>query len=170
MDCGRFLGPQLNLCKLCLALKMLAFTGLVDYIYYARGIFYGATAPSGPRPSQCRGFAITLGHTTVCRTPLGEWSARRRDLYLTTPNSLKRQISMPAAGFELAIPASERPQTHALYPAHTGLGTWENTHTNSVCIYIGHKEVYRILRHGVLSLFRFPQTAVNSVVLSFLSK
>jgi len=28
------------------------------------------------------GFAITLRHTTVGRTPLDEWSGRRRDLYL----------------------------------------------------------------------------------------
>jgi len=30
---------------------------------------------------------------------------------------------MPAAGFELTIPASERPQTHALDRAGTGIGT-----------------------------------------------
>jgi hypothetical protein len=29
---------------------------------------------------------------------------------------------MPPAGFELAIPASERPQTHALDRAATGIG------------------------------------------------
>jgi len=28
----------------------------------------------------------TQRRTTVCRTPLNEWSARRRDLYLTTHN------------------------------------------------------------------------------------
>jgi len=34
------------------------------------------------------GFAITLiGDTTHGMTPLGEWSARRRDLYLTTHNT-----------------------------------------------------------------------------------
>ena len=132
MDCGRFLGPRLNLCTFCLALKMLIFTGLVDYIYCARGIVYGATAHIGPRPPHCRGFTITLRHTTLGRVPLDEWSARRRDLYLTTQNSQKRQTSMPAAGFELAVPASERPQTHALYLANTVIGTWENTLTNAV--------------------------------------
>jgi hypothetical protein len=35
-------------------------------------------------PSSCRGFTITLRHTTLGRTPLDEWSARCRDLYLTT--------------------------------------------------------------------------------------
>ena len=54
------------------------------------------------------------GPHTVCRTPLDEGSARRRDLYLTTHNIHKRQTSTPSAGFETAIPASEWPQTHAL--------------------------------------------------------
>jgi hypothetical protein len=31
---------------------------------------------------------------------------------------------MPPAGFELAVPASERPQTHALDGAATGIGIW----------------------------------------------
>jgi len=66
-----------------------------------------ATAPSRPAPSRYRGFMITLRHTTLGRTPLGEWSARRRGLYLTAHNTLKRLTSMPPAGFEPAIPASE---------------------------------------------------------------
>jgi hypothetical protein len=32
---------------------------------------------------------ITFRHTTLVRTPLDEWSARRRDLYLTTHNTHK---------------------------------------------------------------------------------
>ena len=55
-----------------------------------------------------RGFTITLRHTTLGRTPLGEWSARCRDLYLTTHNTHKRQTSMTLVGFEPAIPATER--------------------------------------------------------------
>ena len=53
-------------------------------------------------------------HTTLGRTPLDEWSAWRRDLYLTTHNTYKRQTSMSPAGFEPAIPASSELQTHAL--------------------------------------------------------
>ena len=53
-------------------------------------------------------------HTTVGRAPLDERSARRRDLYMTTHNTHKRQTSMPLAGFEPAIPASEWPHTLAL--------------------------------------------------------
>ena len=71
----------------------------------------------------------TQGHTTVGRTHLDEWSARRRDLYLTTRNTYNRQISQ--AGFEPAIPVGERPQTHALDRSATGIAcisffTWIN--------------------------------------------
>ena len=45
----------------------------------------------------------TRWHTTVGRTALDEGSARRRQLYLTTHNTYKRQTSMPPAGVELAI-------------------------------------------------------------------
>jgi hypothetical protein len=83
---------------------------------------HGATAPSGPGPPHYGGFTITLRHTTLGRTPLEEWSAGRRDLYLTTHNTQKRQTSMPLAGFELAIPEIERPQIHALFRAATGIG------------------------------------------------
>ena len=57
------------------------------------------------------------GHTQtyhIDRATLDEWSALHRDLYLTTSNTHKRQISIRLAGFEPTIPASERPQTHAL--------------------------------------------------------
>ena len=61
-------------------------------------------------------------HTTVGRTPLHEWSARRRDLYLTTHNTHNRQTCMPPVGFEPTISAGERPQTYALDRADTGTG------------------------------------------------
>jgi hypothetical protein len=74
---------------------------------------HDATAPGGPGPPRYRGFKITLRHATLGRTPLDQWSARRRDLHMTTHNTVKRRKSIPSAGFEPAIPASERPQTHA---------------------------------------------------------
>ena len=47
-------------------------------------------------------FLIFLDHTqrrtTFGRTPLDEWSARRRDLFLTTHYNHNRQISMPPGG------------------------------------------------------------------------
>ena len=64
----------------------------------------------------------TQRRTTVNRTPLDEWSARHRDLYLTTHNSHNRQTSMPPVGFEPTISAGEQPQTYALDRAATGTG------------------------------------------------
>ena len=52
----------------------------------------------------------TFKHITLGMTPLDEWSARRRDQYLTTHNSHKRQTSMPSVGFEPTAPA--RPSGH----------------------------------------------------------
>jgi hypothetical protein len=85
----------------------------------------GSTAPSRPGPPHCWGFEITVRHTTLGRTSLDEWSARRWNLYLTTHNTHKRETSMLPAGFEPAIPASELPQTHALDRAATGIGSWK---------------------------------------------
>jgi len=70
-----------------------------------------------------RSFAITLiGRTTLGTIPLDERSARRRDLYLTTHNTHKRQTSVPPPGFETSIPASKRWQTDALGRAVKGIG------------------------------------------------
>jgi len=46
--------------------------------------------------------------TTLGRTPLNEWSTRRRDLYRTKYYTHQRQTSMSPNGFELANPASKR--------------------------------------------------------------
>ena len=64
--------------------------------------------------------SITLRHSTLGTTPLDEWSARRKHLYLTTNNTHKRQTSMLPAGFEPTIPASEWPQAYALDRAAIG--------------------------------------------------
>ena len=65
----------------------------------------------------------TRRRTTVGRTPLDEWSARHRGLYLTAHNTHNRQTPMPLMGFEPTISAGERPQTYALDHAATGIGT-----------------------------------------------
>jgi len=62
--------------------------------------------------------------TTFGRTSLDEWSARRRDLYLTTYNTHKTETSMSPAEFEPTIAGSERLQTHALNRAATGIGLY----------------------------------------------
>jgi hypothetical protein len=88
------------------------------FIYFLSG----TTAPSGQGRPQCRGFTITPRHTTLGRTPLDEWSVRRRDLYLITHSTHNRQISMLPVGFEPAIPENERPSSLALDRAATGVG------------------------------------------------
>jgi hypothetical protein len=60
-------------------------------------------------------------HTTLGRIPVDKWSAYRRDLYLTTHNAHNRRTYIPPAGFEPAISASKRLQTHALDRAVTGI-------------------------------------------------
>jgi hypothetical protein len=79
---------------------------------------------SGLQPPR---FSRFLDHTrrpTVGRTPLDEWTIRRRDLYLTTPNTHNRQTSMPPVGFERTISAGERPKTYALDRKATGTGNY----------------------------------------------
>jgi hypothetical protein len=62
----------------------------------------------------------TIRHThthTRGRTPLNEWSARRRGRYLHN-----RRKSMPSARFETATPANKRLQTYCLDRTATGIG------------------------------------------------
>ena len=81
------------------------------FIYF---FSFGSTAPQWVMASSFTRFLDhTQRRTTVGRTPLDEQSARRRDLYMKTHNTHKRQTSMPPVGFEPRIPAIERPQTHA---------------------------------------------------------
>jgi len=68
----------------------------------------------------------SITYTTLGRISLDEWSARRRGLYLTKQQSQETEIPAPR-GSEPAIPASERPQTHALDRPATGS-------TNYVCV------------------------------------
>ena len=80
-------------------------------------------------PTHCRFRGILLhvitfnDKHTLGRTPLDEGSARRRELCLTTHNTHKTPTSMPPAGFEPTIPASERRQSHALDRTATGIGS-----------------------------------------------
>jgi len=64
---------------------------------------------------------MTLRNITISRNPLDDWSAQRREPYLTTHNTLKRRTFVLPAGPEPAIPANKRPQTHALDRATTGI-------------------------------------------------
>ena len=83
---------------------------------------------NNPQLARVSTFMGFLGHTqrrtTLGRTSLDEWSARRSDLYLTTHNVHNRQTSMLPLGIETTISAGERPQTYGLHRAATGTGGW----------------------------------------------
>ena len=105
----------------------------------------------GPTRAMASSFLRFLDQTqwriTVGRTPLDEWSARRRDLYLTTHNTHNRQISMPPVGFEPTISAGERPQTHALDSTATGCISHRKSSTGRAVVWPP------ILREGNLSSY-----------------
>jgi hypothetical protein len=90
----------------------------------------------GPTRAMASSFLRFLDHTqqriTVVRTPLDEWSAPRRDLYLKTHNTHNRQTSMPTVWFEPTISAGERPQTYALDHAATGTGNMYISNANCI--------------------------------------
>jgi hypothetical protein len=69
----------------------------------------------------------SIRQSTVGRTPLDEWSDRRRELYLTKHNT--QQTYKAPAGFEPTIPAGERSQTHILDRV-ARIGTKWYAHTN----------------------------------------
>ena len=109
----------------------------------------------------------TQRRTTVGRTPLGEWSARRGDLYLTTHNTHNRQTSMPPVGFEPTISAAKRPQKYALERAATGTGTlvsvpfnniWTNRSSWSGVTLLMKCEPHTSIYRGI---FRLEQGNVN---------
>ena len=69
-------------------------------------LFLARQPPQWARaPSFTRFLEHIQRRTTVDRTRLDEWSARRRDLYITTHNNHNRQTSMPPVGFEPTISA-----------------------------------------------------------------
>jgi hypothetical protein len=94
--------------------KLLPFT-LSIYIYiYIYAFFHGATAPSGPG-HHYQSFTITLRHITLGRTPLDEWSARRKDLHPdNTKPSQEAAIYVSGRIRTYSHKKPEHPQTHVL--------------------------------------------------------
>ena len=62
----------------------------------------------------------TQRRTTVGRTPLNEWSVRRRDLYLTTHNNHNRQTSMPPTCWGFLINLKNPTASAGFEPANLG--------------------------------------------------
>ena len=119
---------------------VMQFTDPLHYICVRNGtkgspsvteFFFWHNSPQVVRASW---FMMFLDHiqwrTTVGRSPLDEWSAGRRDLYLTTHNTHKGQTSMPPVGFEPTVSAGERPQTSL---ERTATGTGLITNTKQMC-------------------------------------
>jgi hypothetical protein len=79
----------------------------IIYYYYYYYYYYFLWLCSPARAMASSFHEVTWSHTTMRhgRTPLDQWSARRRDLYLTTHN---RQTSMPPVEFEPTIATGER--------------------------------------------------------------
>ena len=121
----------------------------------------------GPTRAMASSLTRFLDHTqrrtTVGRTPLDEWSARRRDLYLKTHNIHNRQTSMHPVGLEPTISARERPQTYALDRAATGTGRIKWLHKFIVpCILSRKNEIKTTLSLVLFALFR-PNLTLWSV-------
>ena len=92
-------------------------TRLIRWFFFS----YDARAASGPGPPYCWGFTITLIHTTVGMTPLNGWSARRRDLYLTTQKHSQETDIHASVGIRTRI-SSKRT---AADPLHRSRGHWD---------------------------------------------
>ena len=99
---------------------------ILTYLFIYLFIFFFFLWRCDPTRVMASSFLRFLDHTqwriTVGRTPLDEWSAHRRDLYLTAQNTHNRQTSMPPVGFEPMISAGERPQTYTLDRVGSGTG------------------------------------------------
>ena len=94
-----------------------------------------ATAPRGPGIPHYRGYSTTIfRHTTLSTSPLDEWSARSRDLYLTKHNTDKRQISMSVGGIRTHSASNRKPAD----PSLRHHGHWDrinplNAELNPIC-------------------------------------
>jgi len=66
--------------------------------------------------------SLSVRHTPLGMTPLDQWSARRRDLYLTKHNTHKRMTSIPRRDSNPQSQPVSGLQTHTLHCAATGYG------------------------------------------------
>jgi hypothetical protein len=76
---------------------ILAFSFTINFVTLIK-IFSWLDSPSGPRHPHSWGYKVTFTHPTFGRTPLDEWSARRRHLYLTTYTTIPRDTHIHAPG------------------------------------------------------------------------
>ena len=85
------------LCRLLMSAEN--FLGLNGHSHADDNAVFFPLWRSSPQWARASSFTRFLDHTqrraTVGRTPLNEWSARRRDLYLTTQHSQQTDIHAP---------------------------------------------------------------------------
>ena len=126
------LNPLSNTCSTTDSTTNFACTGIYTFFFS-----YGAAAQRGLWPPHSWDVLDhTQQRTTFGRTPLDEWSARRRDLYLITHNTHNRQTFMPPVGFEPTISAGQRSQTYALDRAATGAGNIYIIDAQNLLLYV----------------------------------
>jgi hypothetical protein len=97
------------------------FIFLVPFSLFSYFFVQWRNSPSWARFSTLSRLHDHTKYTALGTTPLDEWSARRRDLYLTTHNIQETESHTPT-GFEPTILASERLQTDSLEGAAIGIG------------------------------------------------
>jgi len=108
-----------------------------DYILSSYPSFFYSLDFCLPNHCRCRGIVApdhTQWNTHIwLNSSEGGVGRSQRPLFDNTQH-LQGQTSMPPSGFESIIPASERPQTHALDRAATGIGFLQNFVTYFLCL------------------------------------
>ena len=128
----KFVNHQLQQKIFLISVFICHFLQLSSQYYLLYSIFTCLFLAQHPPPQWARASSFTRfldhtqRHTTVGRTPLDKWSARRRDLYLTTHNTDNKHPCRPV-WFEPTISAGDRPQTYALDRAATGISPVQYT-------------------------------------------
>jgi hypothetical protein len=141
------------------------------WVWFHAIFFHDATDPVGPGPPHCQSFTITQRHTRFGRTSLDEGSARRRDLYLTTRNTHKRQTSMPLALFETVIPTNEQLRTHTLDRATSEIGDFKLHCVELIVekVIMGHVSirVLRVFRVSIMPLTLHIHLSITDAIRSY---
>ena len=113
VECVISFGPlQTHRCQFSMFSGRACFQRAGLYILF----FRDTKAPRGPGSPKCRGYTITLRHTTLGTTPLDGWKARSKDLYLTTHNTHHETDIHAPGGIRTHNPAAAdsrlRPRDH----------------------------------------------------------
>ena len=119
----------------------------------------------GPTRAMVPSFLRTLGHTqrriTVDRTPLDEWSARRRDLYLTTHNTHNRHYLTTHNAHNRHLPDNTQPSQQTSTWQHTTLTTdlyltTHNAHNRPLPDNTQHSQQTSTWQHTTLTTDKHP--------------